>query len=228
MNEKETIVQYIGRAKSLVYDSNTFLKVRTERLFYLGEQFGGGNLLIALGLFSALSYLAKIYVLLEGHELPALKDIETAKNNFKALDKKITDYYRPVRPDEINETLAFTKLLSDQNCPQNLGIDKNEYAKIYNDIRNHLSHRVAPNRGYTVMTFQTDENYEVPYTDFKRHLNESNKSVFEVDGDSLNCYVDILVRDVEKISEWLIGKVQSDEFSEKNIKNTLNWLTLSI
>lgn len=226
MDKKVAIIEYLNRAKYLVYDSNTFLKVRVERPFYIGDEIGGGNLLIALGLFSAINYLAKIYVLLNGQWTPPTpKDIEEAREQFKRVDRKFREYLIfTKRRDSVNETLAFTKLLLDQNCPQNLGIDQSEYSNVYHDIRNHLTHRIAPNRGHTMMTFQSDEGDRTPYGDIKISIKNSNRHVFQKNGNVLICYVDILGRDVEKIADWLIKDVADDKFTKEGIDLTFDWL----
>jgi len=225
MSKKESVIQHIQHAKSLVFDSNTFLKVRVERTFYIGEGLGGGNLLIALGLFSALSYLAKMYVLLSGYwKIPNLEEIQDAKEVYRQMDKNTQQYFFVKRQDQVNETDAFKRLLSDPNCPQNFGIDETDYPKVYSDIRNHLSHRILPNHGYVVVTFQTNENEELAYGEVMQRIKESNKPVFEKNGNSVNCFVDLLGRDVEKISDWLIWEINAGKFPEENIDEAYKWL----
>lgn len=226
-NEKVSeITEYIKLAKWLVNDSNTFLKVRTERKFYIDSslRLGGGNFMIALGLFSALSYLAKLYVLLSGKcTLPTTVDIENAKDLFKK-NTDFRNYFYQKRSDSINETDAFIKLLSDPDCPQNFGLGKDEYSKIYTSVRNHLAHRIRPDYGYTMTSIQTDEGKEIPYEDIRSVIDRSSQPVFEKGPDCTLCFVDFLGRDVDRIADWLEKKLRNNEFPQNNIDITHGWL----
>lgn len=71
---------------------------------------------------------------------------------------------------------------------------------------------------------QTEEYEQTTYADFKKTIMETKKPVFEKQGEVLICYVDILARDVEKISNWLIDMVQKNEIDPTNLNETYNWL----
>lgn len=223
MNKVESIKEQINLTNMMVADAYTFLKIRVERKSYIGEDLGGGNFLIALGLFSALGYLAKIYVLLTGkYALPDIEGITKAKEHLNAVvDSNLKEYFMIKRPDQINERDAFSKLLSDPDCPHNLGASKEAYSNIYHDVRDHLAHRLKPNFGYTMVAMQTDEGHEIEFGKIKQAIESSNNKVMDESG---NLYVDFLGRDIKRISSWLIKKIDNDEFKEKDIEITHKWL----
>jgi hypothetical protein len=137
------------------------------------------------------------------------------------MEKRFQDCFIPKRVDSINETSAFREMLTDKSCPQNLGINENKYEQIYHDLRDHLAHRVAPKYGYRIVTLATDEGQELKYDVVKNAISKSNEPVLK---DNNDFYIDFLGRDIEKISDWLIQKVNNDEFTAENLERAYSWL----
>lgn len=112
----------------------------------IDEKLGSGRVLQAIGLFSALSFLAKIHTILQyGHKM---KDYSNEYNEFVIVLKekgisntKIDRYVKPKNKIEINETEAFVKLINDY--PDKFGLeelDNKELRQLWNEYRNHLIH----------------------------------------------------------------------------------------
>lgn len=229
MNDpKEEIARYIGdRTKNLTNDSNTFLWVRTEHYNALenAPEIGGGNLLIAIGLFAALNHLAKIYSLLKGGKFVTKEEAENAKRSHREMDKQTRNLMRPKREGEMNETEAFKKLVMESPAA-NLGIRQGDLEKVYDAFRNKLTHMVAPRAGDIVLTFVPPaEGSGVSYIELKKSIMLRDELAFRYKEDGLlECNVDLLSRDVEKIANWLVDAIENDRFTETNIRNTLSWI----
>ncbi len=222
----ENLKSYIGdRTKNLVYDSNTFLKVRFEKPFEIGGEIGGGNLLIALGLFAVLSYLAKVYKALRGGR-PTTE--EEAKNARKILNNnpQLKQYLIPKIQGQFNETDAFYELIKDahKEAQINFGLQPKKYREIYSAIRHKLTHIIAPQEGHLLLTYIPAKGQIVPFSKIKSDIRNSGDPAFTLEGDTWQCNVDLLNRDVEKISEWLVKKIDGGKFTEEDMKYTLGWI----
>lgn len=123
----------IHRSGMIVNDCRTFLaaKTQSQKTFDMAKsgQIGGGNLLCAVGLFSILSLLSKVFVLVKNYD----HWIDLTKNSS--------------REGGVNETYAFAEFVDYlQKNNLNLGLPnkKDENQKIWSRIRDELSHMAWP------------------------------------------------------------------------------------
>jgi hypothetical protein len=58
-----------------------------------------------------------------------------------------------------------------------------------------------------------------------QHLVKKGKEqAFGTNQFGLKCYPDILIVKVEEIKEWLVNKIESDEYSEEKIEAVFCWI----
>lgn len=224
MNEKEKLVDYINRSQAIIADTNTYIWLRSVNPKILNDipELGGGNLLMALGLFAVINYLGKIYTILKGG-IPVTKDQADAANQW-LKDKNIKDsgfekIIETKRFGQLNETEAFKTLLND--CPGlNLGLSPEELKGVWHNIRNKLTHVVSPGKDYQINARLGGGTYEKA----KKEAFNFNR-VFYIDGSvRVHCNVDVLGIKVEKIKEWIIEQLNSNTFEEDNINRALRWV----
>lgn len=197
---KDEVISYIAdRTGNIVNDAYTFLWVRTTHLKeFEAKGFGGGNLLVALGLFATMNYLGKVYYLLIGN--PA--------------------HYNEKDELKVDETQAFKELILAVPTISRLGLKEDEIVPAYKEIRHKLTHRIAPDFGNTMLANIS------PNKDFEtvRSIIETDKiNTFEYKDGVRLCDVDRLARDVNKISLWLVGEIKASKF-DPNIEVAFEWL----
>ena len=150
MGYSYSINQLIQKVHLICDDADTFkfhrqygYKVRVE------EKLGSGQFLTALGLFSAIGLLSKVYFLLtQDVDLKDYSDeFKEFKNKLKTSGiepKEYNQYLRKPRQYEINEADAFAELINDY--PDDIGLssfNKEELKGIWNIYRNNLVHTLT-------------------------------------------------------------------------------------
>lgn len=208
MEQKTPLVElkeYISRVKDITNDCRTFLWARLEHYEEVKDkdlEIGGGNILIANGLFSCLSYLSKIYV--------QLANIATRSGRY----------------NEIDETDAFQKLIF--ACPEKLGLDGlgvEDIKEVWRKWRNKLAHVLVQREG-TAVTYdvRVDESLKGQYIEFRKkiELGQEGKSFTKhQEIDWWYCRVDILAVEIDEILSWITN--QCDVYPNQ-IKSTLEWV----
>lgn len=191
-NPNEKLKSYIiDRTRYITNDCRTFLWARFQ--YYPDIQnshleIGGGNILIAMGLFGVLGYLSKIYVLL--------------------ADKARYSDPKCGKP-RVNETEAFKDFI--KNCPYKLNLDQlrdEDLRKLWNRWRNKLAHLLVQKEG-TAEAFVADKvNLALAgkYEEVKDSL-RANVDIkiftFNSAEDWWHCNVDLLASELDKIADWL-------------------------
>ncbi len=196
------------RTKNITKDCRTLLFFKQE---YNGEYhahediLGGGNLLIATGLFAALEYLSKIYYVLKvGYE------------NIPNSDKPAPTR----RPHEIHLEKPLFELIGDY--PINFGLQtlgRPRLKKFWHKWRNKLAHLLAQDPRWGAveafddlgLNFQNTETYI-----------ENNFISFSRNNGRWICNADKFRMDIDEISEWTCN--QMNNYSGERIRSTLNWL----
>jgi hypothetical protein len=123
--KKDNIIDWTrDRVNSIVFDSNTFIYTKAispEAFRKDGYKLGGGNFLVALGIFSSLGFIAKVYAILAN---------KFVKN----------------KDGSINETEAIWSLISDMPYNISLGLpkDKQFVTDNWRQIRHALVHMSYP------------------------------------------------------------------------------------
>ncbi|MFH4968137.1 hypothetical protein V8G61_08025 [Gaetbulibacter sp. M240] len=163
--------------------------------------------------------------------------------------KRIKKYFKKPRIGEINETEAFTELVKDS--PIDLGFNKEnpqEIRKMWNLFRNKLTHMISLkgnelNGQMLIQTFILGGTYSDNLKFIKSRypkypafdiVNAETKETFKKNAtiDSItkqyilkdSCYVDQLKICCELILDWLINEIDSDSFSDVNMKILYDWL----
>jgi hypothetical protein len=180
---------------------------------------GGGNLLIAMGLFATLNYLGKIYWLLRGE--PVFTKGDEAKKALGKLPAEIADLFSPKRDGFIDETLAFKELIEDASDVSKLGLQKSDIVKAYTEVRHKLTHMIAPRVGNVMLAnISKDKTFEL----VKSEIYADQKPSFSYQDDGVRlCDVDRLNRDVSKIRDWLVKAVENGKY-DANIDTSLAWV----
>lgn len=206
MSSIDDLKEYITRAKGITNDCRTFLWARLEHPESIDDdpslELGGGNLLMASGLFATLGYLATIYVLLTGKE-------ERSSRNDK----------------EIIASDAFVDLMKD--CPIKLGLNglnEIELKKFWDRWRNQLTHRLVPGRG-TALTISPRINPNLKGT-YKRVIEDFLRdgeldSFHKTEDDWQLSNIDKLNAGIDRITKWVSD--QSDSYPNK-IESVLEWI----
>ncbi|MBI2597024.1 hypothetical protein HYW41_02620 [Candidatus Daviesbacteria bacterium] len=262
---KKSSIELIENTSHLmINDTYSFIFLRSEGLEHLKEHsLGGGNLLMVIGQFAVLSFLAKVYLILKNGDSPYIseKDIEQYNNDVNKVKetspetwKQIKMYCKKPRLWEVNETKAFTQLISD--FPENIGIpkEKDSIEKAWNDFRNKISHIATIANGNTALVFEFQEGQS--FKSSKKFLDEVKEKSFLIrsqkERDKIRKEIiaennqkgiatstsliasatynqirpDLLSRDIQKIMQWLMGKIKQNEFKDDNIKSLYDWLLM--
>lgn len=202
---QEELRDYILRVKSITSDCRTFLWARLQHYDDLNNQglgLGGGNLLMANGLFSSLGYLGKIYVQL-------MDTAEWHRNRIKEGD-------------------AFQKLIN--ACPEKLGLDTlsgDDVKAFWGQWRNGLAHMVVQTEVGTAMTIMPPADGGWPsgqYEEYKLFITSGQRGksfTKRADIDWWDCNVDVLTSEVDKIALWVFEQCS---IKPDRVGVTLKWL----
>jgi hypothetical protein len=194
---------------------------------------GGGNFLMALGLFAVLNFLAKVHRhLTDPDAFIAQNDREIVNETIKGLKKdpklKVilegkNTRWLPPRVGDVNEKESFIKLVDALPNKIDLGIpdDKGESAgEIWNSLRNSLAHMAWPKSplgAYSTFPESTT------MRELRWMIDSGQKSFYKYQ-DCLVYNSDKLNIDVYKIAEWICTKIEKGIFSNANIGGTLKWM----
>jgi len=134
------VIQICNDGDTFAYHRGFGYSVRIQ------EKLGSGAIIQAIGLFSAIGFLAKIhYILQYGFEMKDYSDeYKTFVSELKSKDissKLIERYVKKKSKVEINETDAFARLIKDYPDSFGLeGLSDEGLRKLWNEYRNHLVH----------------------------------------------------------------------------------------
>ena len=223
MSAASDLISYIETASNIIADANTFVYVRAEMPDALAENenLGGGNLLMCLGLFTVIGYLAKIYAVLKNPDAPITQEQNNqARELIKPFSKTPASKAIEVkRTGSINETMAFKQLIID--CPGlNFNLNSDELFKIWDGLRNNLVHMSTVKQGITALTRMGGKDFSTA----KMDANNFNIVFTKKSDGGVFVNVDILIEKVNKIKDWLIGEIDKGTYDNKNIDLTLEWL----
>jgi hypothetical protein len=199
----------IDRIKNITNDSRAFLWIRSVYASDISDselKIGGGNLLIAMGAFSAIDYLSKVNYCLS--------------RPFGNLPKSGM-IYAPVAPD------CFVHFIKNSNLPVSLGIEEVPVAELktfWDDWRNKLSHFNVQRNNHSAVSFMStnDPNSKEWYL---RFINGTSiqQNAFEEIATGWRCYIDILTRDLDSLAYYVANTVLPDSQAE-NILFLRQWL----
>lgn len=211
------------RVNMIIADTNTFIWLRHDHPEELEKNMniGGGNLLMVLGLFSALSFLAKIYRILRKGNSCIVSNVEVKKlNDFIKKYPEIKKLIQPQVAGQVrDEESAFVKLI--KGSGSNFGLSGEALRYNWKSFRNSLVHLATVHPGDSAVTFlASGENLK----QFMKHLRKRKHPVFARNQHGSRCYPDILNIEVEYIRNWLVGEIESNKFSSKNIEAAFNWI----
>lgn len=218
MTSLESIKEYLTRCRGIIYDTNTFLWARLDHPEQIKNDIGGGNLLMGIGLFAVLNYLGKVYMLLR-HDAGTKPGEVAELNEFLKANPQFEGVVEPKRPGQINETKAFMELAHD--APHSFGISEDQFVMVWRALRNKLTHTLTPGQRKTVWTFVVKD---ALYANMKPALMSRNDPVFTVENGHLNCFVDLLSRDVERILDWLVERIDTGKFTIERLNATYEWM----
>lgn len=237
MNEKNNSLRkdLIRRIKSqvgwVIYDSLSFLFLKTKYNGAIPTIFGGGNIMMANSAFSALNYLSKVNYILRTSE-EDFTDItpfittegeNNSKNCYKELDGQAQKLLVSKRKWQMNESVAFEKLIHDlDNCDITIGLDLDDAKSEWTNFRNYLTHMNYP-EGF-VVTYNNlvpektiSRGHEAVYQELLKSKRNSFSKFFAASGSGEYRYgfnVEIFIfRDLSIIREYIINKVaETDDF----------------
>jgi hypothetical protein len=219
------------RVEFVVNDCNTYIFMRKEKSdWYTTHQppLGGGNFLMAHGLFAALNFMGKVYAHLKHreryfHTVQNIADVKDAIKklksvsildaiavvepnfNLKALlhSKAPTRWKEGVPGECINETNVFNLFYQAFQPEIDLGFPEGESNAVWSSFRNRLSHMAAPNK---VIESGGDPLTACRIVDGEWRVN-----------------VDRLTSDLILIWNWLARQIDQHS-DEDDIRRTLHWI----
>jgi hypothetical protein len=210
-------------------DCSTFLHVKRCKNDLIGDWgSGGGNLLMATGLFALLNLLAKIHEhLVRPDSFVSSEDVtkvETTKSDIKTRlpeYKKALAKWRTPKVGEVNELNAFVRFAT--ACQENgfdLGLrSTGDAEEVWRNFRNPLAH-LAWVRDGTIASraWMPDTSWD----DAKKDVRSSFPPFFKNIKGQWVCYSDRLNLDAIDIAGWLCNYV--DTCPEARIQATLDWV----
>ncbi len=190
-------------------DCRTFLAAKTQskRTFDLHKsgEIGGGNILCAIGLFSLLNLLSKVFVLAKNYD--RYMKTETEKGT-------------------VNETDAFAEFISylqSKDFDLGLPLAKSENKKIWGLIRDELSHMAWP--AGAISSYSAMEPNEIDLSKLEFMVNGFAPPFYEArinEAKELICNTDRLYISMPKIVDLLNDFI--DNADNKNVEKTYKWL----
>lgn len=204
------------------------------------EELGSGAILSALGLFSAIGLLSKIYkILSDGYPEIDNSLYEIIISTLKSADfnsKEIRSMVRKPRKSEINETDAFVKLVKEYPVDFGLkNLSQNELQELWDNYRNNLVHALylgndsliietsIANNGSSV---RTEDNYFQMHRYKKKGQNDSFTIISEKEelrGKIVKSFIELGGIDLE-----LLKRASCDEIKIDNliidVREICTWL----
>lgn len=221
MKIREELAEIIqNRTHSLIADANAFIWLRAEQGTVLQDgRIGGGNFLMALGLFSIINFLGKVYSLLEDPSIAITQEeVEEAKQLVKSVDGlKANKAFELKRVGQINETTSSLKLFAE--CPYlDSGFSEDELRRVWDGVRNNLSHMIVPYNGITIVVRAGGGKFDAARSDL-----EIQPAFRKMADGRMHCDVDALSLRIEQVAEWLSKKILANEYSEEALMRILGW-----
>jgi hypothetical protein len=211
------------RANMMIADTNTFIWLRHNHPDELrkNKEIGGGNLLMALGLFSALNLMAKVHKILRKGKGCIVQKADVQE--FRSIVKKYPELKGKIQPlavgQVINEEDAFVKLIKDSNAK--FGLSDEGLRAAWQSFRNYLSHTATIRPGHSSVTFQIkSRNFE----QFIEKENNRKRPVFGFNQHGLRFYPDTLNIEVRYIRDWLLNKIKEEYFTNDKIEDAFDWV----
>lgn len=211
MDNKEKIIEKcIGNIEDRVLgvqnDLKAFLYIRKNNLQHKKDDIGGGNMVVALSLFTCLNFLGKIY---DCAERPS----EFYANNGRAKNETVT-------------FIHFMRFIQKRGIDLNLPADGDVLTLVWSGFRDHLAHRLTVEPGKSVITFTYNPNEDGSINDMlvkakkdKVFEHDGNSRNWRVNGDSLHAYLPDIVnttteflRNREDVDTDLLLKVIGVEY----------------
>ncbi len=191
-------------------DCRTFFAAKTQssttHQMIISGEIGGGNLLCAIGLFSLLNLVSKVYLL------------------TKDFDHYLTPGSTGVRDGQVNETDAFSELveyLQTSGVDLGLAVDKTSNKDVWRRIRSELTHMSWPDAA--ISSFQSSGTM---HGNSLNYLEESLKGFATPFLDhpdyGTTCNVDRLYLMIPDVIETVSTAIDSAE--EKNVTKTYKWI----
>jgi len=215
-------------------DCYTFImgKSRNENYIHLWGT-GGGNFLMAVGLFSVINFLAKVYrhlveptaFISEADRQSVIDTKTTLKTEHPELKQVISGWQNP-RIGDVNEMQTFIKL--GEALPKNidLGISQQDNItaeNVWKVFRNFLTHMAWPGSSVATIHFQNLPT-NLTIEQMLQVIDNSGMKSFYKENSQLRCNSDKLTVDANKIANWLCEQLDNSQFTEANIESTLAWI----
>lgn len=174
-NNQKIVEKCIGNIEDRILgvqnDLKAFIYIRKNKLQHNKENIGGGNIVVALSLFTCLNFLGKTYYC----------TIRKDKFNTNGSAKNETETF-----------VKYMKFLQKNNVALGLPLNGELLQLIWSSFRDYLAHRLTVEPGNSVITFSFESRYNGSIEDillkakqhsvFKHGLTEND---WIVNGDSL-------------------------------------------
>lgn len=183
-------------------DLKAFIYIRKNNLQHKEEDIGGGNIVVALSLFTAINFLAKCYYC----------TVRPDKFNPEGHAE-----------DETACFIAFMRYLQTQGLQLNLPRDGDVLGLVWNGFRNYLAHRLTVEPGKSVISFTFEPENTGTIDEILSKAN--SHPVFEHDGNSRNWRVngDVLLAKLIPITEVTASHIiNSEEMDERLLVKVLD------
>ncbi len=154
MTNNQYIIKSLHNAALIVKDNHSFLYLMSEHSSDIKKyNLGQGSVAAAISLFSLLSFISKIFIILKkGNTALVTKEDITEYDQLKEMIKinpdiewkKFKKYFFKPRLGQINELDAFVLMI--ESCPIDFGIDKDnkdQIKNIWRNYRNKLTHIIS-------------------------------------------------------------------------------------
>jgi len=235
-NPAEQLKEIIGQRASFIGgDCNTFIMAKSQKENFIHDWgTGGGNFLMAVGLFAVINFLSKVFSHLveptafisEAGRQTVIDAKRTLRQSHPELREVIARWPTP-RVGDVNEIRAFINLVTGLPSEIDLGIstqDNISAEEIWRTFRNFLTHMAWPGSPVSTITFiNQPEIHNIEQ--ILQAIDNSGLKAFYREDNIIKCNSDKLTIDAHKIAEWLCRQINGNRFTEENITSTLAWVT---
>lgn len=220
------------RTSFIVGDCNTFIMARGQNPSALTSwNTGGGNFLMAVGLFAVLNFLGKMYRHLTYPEAFTTAEDKQQVVNAKATLRtqhpemsQILRKWQNPRVGEIDETRTFINLVNALPATIDMGFSEDITPdQVWRTFRNYLTHMAWPNSAISTFNFRT------PPITLSRALEAVENDVrkpFYIEYGVISCNSDKLSVALTQIANWLCAEIGRGRFSEENIASSIEWANI--
>ncbi|HSX06814.1 MAG TPA: hypothetical protein VLG92_03775 [Candidatus Saccharimonadia bacterium] len=184
------------RIIGIIQDLRTYVDLRKDNRQHGGNKYndnlGGGNMVMAMGLFSALGLLSKVYVVVTSSERGQFDQYFDAQHHAKDEQKIFVEFMEFISGD-------IGIFMSSQKS-------KNTYRKVWERFRDFTTHLLVPDQGNFVLTFVWDEPQQKSVEDVLKSIRADEKVVaFIKDSGSWTVNVDKLLSLLPEITTQTTG-----------------------